>query len=89
MSQIEFANEERKRLQTTFLTDINWLKKKIGDIHKKRDSCEEKYNEQALSATAQLRLLGPQDRPDQIRIIIALRSSYDAYDWTFQRLATQ
>ena len=59
VSQIQFANEQRKRLQAAFLTDINRLKKKIDDVHRKRDSSEEKYNEQALASTAQLQLLGP------------------------------
>ena len=89
VSQIEFANEQRKRLQAAFLSDINRLKKKIDDVHKKRDSSEEKYNEQALSSTAQLQLLGPRDMTERVRISTALRSSYDAYAWTIQRLATQ
>ena len=89
VSQIEFANEQRKRLQAAFLTDINRLKKKIDDVHRKRDSSEEKYNEQALASTAQLQLLGPRDILDRVRISTALRSSYDAYAWTIQRLATQ
>ena len=89
VSQIEFANEQCKRLKAAFLTDMNRLKKKIDDFHRKRDSSEEKYNEQALASTAQLQLLGPQDILDRVRISTSLRSSYDAYTWTIQRLATQ
>ena len=89
ISQIEYAKEQRKRLQTAYQNDINRLKKKIDDIHKKRDSNDEKYNNHALSATAQLWLLGPRDRQDQVRIITTLRSSYDSYDWTVQHLVTQ
>ena len=89
VSQIDFANEQRKRLQSSFLSDINRIKKKIDDLHRKRDSCEEKYNETALASTAQLQLLGPRDMFARIRISTALRSSYDSYAWTIQRLATQ
>ena len=35
LSQMEYANEQRKRLQTAYQNDINRLKKKIDDIHKK------------------------------------------------------
>ena len=36
VSQIEFANEQRKRLQTSYLSDINRCKKKLGCPQKKR-----------------------------------------------------
>ena len=89
VSRVEFANEQRKRLQTSFLSDINRLKKKIDDVHRKRDSSEEKYNEQALSSTSLIQLMDPRDIVERVRISTALRSSYDAYVWTIQRLATQ
>ena len=76
VSQIEFANEQRKRLQTSFLSDINRLKKKIDDVHRKRDSSEEKYNEQALASTAQLQLLGPRDIIERVKLSTSLRSSH-------------
>ena len=71
------------------MADINRVKKKIDDIHKKRDSCEEKYNEAALTTTAQIHLLGPRDMYDRVRLSTALRSAYDTYVWTIQRLAKQ
>ena len=40
VSRVEYANDQRKRLQTSFLSDINRIKKKIDDVHRKRDSCE-------------------------------------------------
>ena len=89
VSRVDFANEQRKRLQTSFLSDINRLKKKIDDVHRKRDSSEEKYNEQALSSTSLIQLLNPREIVERVRISTALRSSYDAYIWTIQRLATQ
>ena len=64
------------------------LRKKINDAHRKRENSEEKYNENALSSTAQLQLLGPWQNNERVRIHAALHSSYDAYAWTVQRLAT-
>ena len=81
-SQIDFANEQRKRLKDAFLQDIQHVKKKIDDVHRKRENSEEKYNENALSSTAQLQLLGPWQNNERVRIHAALRSSYDAYAWT-------
>ena len=69
------------------MADINRVKKKIDDIHRKRDSCEE--NEAAIGSTAQLQLLGPRDMFERLRLSTALRSAYDAYVWTLQRLANQ
>ena len=34
VSRVEFANEQRKRLQTQLLSDINRLKKKIEPMHR-------------------------------------------------------
>ena len=70
------------------MQDIQRVKKKIDDVHRKRENSEEKYNENALSSTAQLQLLGPWQNNERVRIHAALRSSYDAYAWTVQRLAT-
>lgn len=88
-SRVDFANESRKRLQTRLLSDINRLKKKIDDIYRKRDNSEEKYNEQSLSSTAMIQLLNPNDLIERVRISTTLRSSYDSYIWTVQRLANQ
>ena len=44
-SQIDFANDQRKRLKDAFLQDIHRVKKKIDDVHRKRENSEEKYNE--------------------------------------------
>ena len=88
-SRVDFANEQRKRLQTQLLSDINRLKKKIDDIYRKRDNSEEKYNEQSLSSTAMIQLLNPNDLIERVRISTTLRSSYDSYIWTVQRLANQ
>ena len=82
-------NDQRKRLKDAFLAGIQRVKKKIDDVHRKRDNSEEKYNETALGSTAQLQLLGPWQNNDRVRIHAALCSSYDAYAWTVQRLATQ
>ena len=87
-SQIDFANEQRKRLWDAFSQDILRVKKKIDDLHKKRENSEEKYNENALSSAAQLQLLAPWQNQDRVRIQASLRSSYDSYAWTVQRLAT-
>ena len=87
-SQIDFANEQRKRLRDAFSQDIQCVKKKIDDVHRKRENSEEKYNENAISSTAQLQLLAPWQNQERVRIQAALRSSYDAYAWTVQRLAT-
>ena len=89
VSQIDFANENRKKLQNSFLGDINRVKRKIDDIHKKRNNLEEKYNETSLSSTAQLQLLGPRDMHERVRQATALRSAYDTYVWTTQRLTAQ
>ena len=88
-SRVDFANEQRKRLQTSFLSDINRIKKKIDDIQRKRDSSEEKYNEQALSSTSLIQLLDPNNIVERVRISTTLRSAYDAYIWTIQRMASQ
>ena len=88
-SQTDFANDQRKRLKDAFLADIQRVKKKINDVHRKRDNSEEKYNETALGSTAQLQHLGPWQNNERVRIHAALCSSYDAYAWTVQRLATQ
>ena len=87
-AQIEFANEQRKRLRDSFSQDILRVKRKIDDLHKRRESSEEKYNENALSSAAQLQLLGPWQNQDRARIQATLRSSYDSYAWTVQRLST-
>jgi hypothetical protein len=89
VSQIEFANEQRKRLQTSYLSDINRCKKKLDDVSKKRDTCEEKYNEQALSSQAQLQLLNPRDVIQRVKLSTFLRSAWDSYAWTVQRLVAQ
>ena len=88
-SQIDFANENRKKLQTSCLADINRVKRKIDDIHKKRDSLEEKYNETSYSSQAQIQLLGPRDVHERVRQSTALRSAYDTYMWTTTRLTSQ
>ena len=89
VSQIEFANEQRKRLQTSYQSDIARCKKKLDDVSKKRDTCEEKYNDQALNSQSQLSLLDPRDIAERIRISTFLRSNWDSYAWTVQRLVDQ
>ena len=78
-SQIDFANEQRKGLRDACSQDILRVKKKIDDLHKKRENSEEKYNENALSSAAQLQFLAPWQNQDRVRIQAALRSSYDSY----------
>ena len=89
VSQINLANQQRQRLQVAFTADITRLKKKVDDIHRKRDTSEEKYNEKALSSTAHLQLLGPRDLGERLRVTSELRSAYDSYRWTINRLETQ
>ncbi len=88
-SQIDFANENRKKLQNSFLADISRVKRKIDDIHKKRDTLEEKYNETSFSSQAQIQLLSPRDDIERVRLVTALRSAYDSYVWTTTRLTAQ
>ena len=89
VSQIDFANDNRKRLRSSLEADISRVKRKLDDVHKRRDQCEEKYNETNLSSTAQINLLPSRDVHERIRLSTALRSAYDTYIWTIRRLATQ
>ena len=83
VSQIEFANEQRKRLQTSYQSDISRCKKKLDDVSKKRDTCEEKYNEHALNSQAQLQLLDPRDVVERVKLSTFLRSAWDSYYYVY------